>query len=215
MKTLLINAHPEFDSEIPYSSKLQQYFLSKLSQDVTANELEVLNLYDENIPRLDSGMLRLFRKQSAQEKLTEIEQETADRMAELMAQFKRCKRVVIVMSMHNFNIPSKLKDYMDNILIARETFKYTEDGSVGLMTDNRKILTLQSSGSVYTNQDRYTPLELSHFYLEAMFGEIMGFDSFDIVRAQGTAIGLFTEEQILNKAYAELDSAFKKFYDIS
>jgi FMN-dependent NADH-azoreductase len=214
MKTLFINAHPEFDSKIPYSSKLQQYFLSKLSQDATVNELEVLNLYDENIPRLDSGMLGLFRKQSAQEKLTEIGQKTADRMAELMAQFKRCKRVVIVMPMHNFNIPSKLKDYMDNILIARETFKYTEDGSVGLMTDNRKILLLQSSGSVYTNQDRYTPLEFSHFYLEAMFCKIMGFDSFDIVRAQGTATGLFTEEQILNKAYSELDSAFKKFYEI-
>ncbi len=69
---------------------------------------------------------------------------------------------------------------------------------------------LQSSGSVYTNQDRYTPLEFSHFYLEAMFEEIMGFDSFDIVREQGSATGLFTEEQILNKAYAELDFAFKK-----
>ena len=38
----------------------------------------------------------------------------------------------------------------------------------------------------------------------------MGFDSFDIVREQGSATGLFTEEQILNKAYAELDFAFKK-----
>lgn len=133
-------------------------------------------------------------------------------MSELMSQFKRCKRIVIVIPMHNFNIPSKLKDYIDNILIARETFKYVEDGSVGLMTDDRKLLLLQSSGSVYTNRDRYTPLEFSHFYLKAMFVEMMGFNSFDIVRAQGTATGTFTQEQILNQAYADMEIAFNKFY---
>ncbi|VED63897.1 NAD(P)H-dependent oxidoreductase [Staphylococcus delphini] len=33
--------------------------------------------------------------------------------------------------LHNFNVTSRLKDYIDNILIARQTFKYTSDGSVG------------------------------------------------------------------------------------
>ncbi|RNM43564.1 FMN-dependent NADH-azoreductase, partial [Staphylococcus aureus] len=33
--------------------------------------------------------------------------------------------------LHNFNITSRLKDYIDNIMIARETFKYIEEGSVG------------------------------------------------------------------------------------
>ncbi len=34
------------------------------------------------------------------------------------------------------------------------------------MTDDYKVLLLQASGSIYTNQDRYTPLEFSRFYLE-------------------------------------------------
>lgn len=51
-------------------------------------------------------------------------------------------------------------------MIARETFKYTEDGSVGLMTDDYKALLLQASGGVYTNDDRYTPLEFSYYYLK-------------------------------------------------
>lgn len=40
-------------------------------------------------------------------------------------------RIVIISPLHNFNVTSRLKDYIDNILIARQTFKYTSDGSVG------------------------------------------------------------------------------------
>ena len=96
----------------------------------------------------------------------------------LLNQFKANHRIVILTPLHNFNITSRLKDYIDNIMIARETFKYTEDGSVGLMTDDYKALLLQASGGVYTNDDRYTPLEFSYYYLKEMFKEIMGFDEF-------------------------------------
>ncbi len=50
-------------------------------------------------------------------------------MSEILKQFKIANKYVIVFPLHNFNIPSKLKDYIDNILIARETFKYTETAS--------------------------------------------------------------------------------------
>ena len=114
----------------------------------------------------------------------------------LLNQFKANHRIVILTPLHNFNITSRLKDYIDNIMIARETFKYTEDGSVGLMTDDYKALLLQASGGVYTNDDRYTPLEFSYYYLKEMFKEIMGFDEFYIARAQGTSV--LPEDEILD-----------------
>ena len=115
----------------------------------------------------------------------------------LLNQFKANHRIVILTPLHNFNITSRLKDYIDNIMIARETFKYTEDGSVGLMTDDYKALLLQASGGVYTNDDRYTPLEFSYYYLKEMFKEIMGFDEFYIARAQGTSV--LPEDEILDR----------------
>ena len=90
--------------------------------------------------------------------------------------------------LYNFNITSKLKDYIDNILLPNETFKYKENGSVGLMTDNYKILLLQVSGSIFTNNDRYIPMEFTHFYLKFLFEEFMGFDKFYIARAEGTPL---------------------------
>ena len=95
-------------------------------------------------------------------------------------------------------------------MIARETFKYTEDGSVGLMTDDYKALLLQASGGVYTNDDRYTPLEFSYYYLKEMFKEIMGFDEFYIARAQGTSV--LPEDEILDLANKDLNNVFDAFY---
>ena len=83
--------------------------------------------------------------------------------------------------MHNFNVPSKLKDYIDNILIARETFQYTEKGSEGLLTDGRSLLVIQASDAIYTNNDWYTEVEYSHKYLKSMFN----FMGLWIIRSSG------------------------------
>jgi FMN-dependent NADH-azoreductase len=152
----------------------------------------------------------VWQKQIAREPLSATEQAVADQSAHLLAQFKEHHRIVIVAPLHNFNVTSRMKDYMDNIMIARETFKYTEDGSVGLMTDNYRVLLLQASGSIYTNHDRYTPLELSHFYLQKMFEEIMGFDQFSIVRAQGTSV--ITPQAVWANVPADMQKAFDQFY---
>ena len=126
----------------------------------------------------------------------------------LLNQFKANHRIVILTPLHNFNITSRLKDYIDNIMIARETFKYTEDGSVGLMTDDYKAHYYKQV-VCHTNDDRYTPLEFSYYYLKEMFKEIMGFDEFYIARAQGTSV---FEDEILDAANKDLNNVFDAFY---
>lgn len=139
MKTLLINAHPQ--PHLPtFSHNLQTHFIEKWQALNPTETLNILNLAETEVPRLDDATLTLFQKQASGETLTAEENRIDTVMKRLLAQFKAHPRIVIVMPLHNFNIPSKLKDYMDNILIARETFKYITGGSVGLMTDNRKVL---------------------------------------------------------------------------
>ena len=211
MKTLLINSHPNFNSKEHYSYKLQEKFLEKYNEKFSDENLTIINLYDMEIPRIEmDGLLGIWNKQMAGITLNEHEESISEKSKKLLNQFKEHHRIIIVTPFHNFNITSRMKDYMDNILIARETFKYTEDGSVGLMTDDYKVMLLQSSGSIYTNNDRYTPLEFPHYYLKATFEEIMGFDKFYIVRAQGTA--LLSEEEILKSAKEQLDIVFDEFY---
>lgn len=159
MKTLIINTHPDFTNEEHYSIKLQKLSMEKFQEHFPAEQLTLLNLYDIEVPRIEKGQLMdVWQKQIAGESLSVTEQAVADQSAHLLAQFKKHHRIVIVAPLHNFNVTSRMKDYIDNIMIARETFKYTEDGSVGLMTDDYRVLLLQASGSIYTNHDRYTPL---------------------------------------------------------
>lgn len=207
MKTLLINAHPEPHNTHAYAVQMANH----VAKQVPSNQLEILNLYEADIPVLDANMLGLFRSQMAQTELTEEQKKLAERMASVLAQFKSAKRIVIAMPLHNFNIPSRLKDYLDNILIARETFKYTSEGSVGLMNDGRKVLVMQSSGSIYTNNDRYTPLDISCQYLKGVFAEIMGFNEFDIIRLQGTAVSSVNNEEALATALMQIDAKMADF----
>ncbi|PUZ31058.1 FMN-dependent NADH-azoreductase, partial [Staphylococcus cohnii] len=149
MKTLMINAHPDFKKEDSFSFKLKEMFLEAYGQLYPNEQPEVLNLYDIQLPRIEKNqLLNVWHKQREGEKLSEVEELISTKTSELLQQFKAYKRIVIISPLHNFNITSRLKDYIDNIMIARETFKYTENGSVGLMTDNYKALYLQAIGSI-------------------------------------------------------------------
>lgn len=80
------------------------------------------------------------------------------------------------------------------------------------MTDNYKVLYLQSSGGIYTENDRYTPLEFSHYFLKEMFVNIMSFDNYYIVRAQGTNISPVDSQNIMNQVENDLSTIFEDFY---
>lgn len=211
MKTLLINAHPDYQNNNSFSATLQEKFLDKYAARFSNDDLTILNLYATDIPRIEQDeLLGIWKKQADNLPLTEAELALAKQSQALLEQFKEHHRIVIVSPLHNFNVTSRMKDYIDNILIARETFKYTENGSVGLMTDDYQVLLLLASGSIYTNQDRYTTLDFAPNYIRGIFQEIMGFDTFHLVRAQGTAVR--SKEEILAETDATLNEAFSEFY---
>ncbi|HEF1905717.1 FMN-dependent NADH-azoreductase [Bacillus thuringiensis] len=204
-KTLIINAHPKVDDTSSVSIKVLNHFLESYTELISNNEtIEQINLYDDVVPMIDKIVLTTWEKQGNGQKLTGEEQKVTERMSEILQQFKSANTYVIVLPLHNFNIPSKLKDYMDNIMIARETFKYTETGSVGLLKDGRRMLVIQASGGIYTNDDWYTEVEYSHKYLKAMFN-FLGIEDYQIVRAQGTAV--LDPNEVLRNAYKEVEEA--------
>lgn len=204
-KTLIINAHPKVDDTSSVSIKVFKHFLESYKELISNNEtIEQINLYDDVVPMINKTVLSAWEKQGNGQELTGEEQKVTERMSEILQQFTSANTYVIVFPLHNFNIPSKLKDYMDNIMIARETFKYTETGSVGLLKDGRRMLVIQASGGIYTNDDWYTEVEYSHKYLKAMFN-FLGIEDYQIVRAQGTAV--LDPNEVLQNAYKEVEEA--------
>ncbi|ALO03430.1 NAD(P)H-dependent oxidoreductase [Lactiplantibacillus paraplantarum] len=213
MQTLIINAHPDFRNTAHYSIQLEQAFLQHFQSRFPEDTVDIINLYDMAIPQATvPELLGIWEKQAQHVTLSAREQQLFAINQQLLQQFKDHHRIVIAMPLHNFNVPARLKDYIDNILVARETFRYTENGSVGLMTDDYRVMLLQASGSIYTRNDRYTPMEFSRLYLDKMFTEIMGFDQFEIVRAQGLQTQGVDVPQALKQAKVDLAAAFERFY---
>ena len=179
MQTLIINAHPDPQNKTAYCTNRLVDCLTKKLPDAT-----VLNLYNEDIPELTAETLPLYGSvYDEKSSLSKREQQILARRAELIEQFKAADRLIIAMPMHNFTVTSRLKDYLDNIIMGGQTFQFTENGPQGLMGGHKALL-VQSSGSVYSTGP-LAPWEQSYPFLRIVFG-VLGFDSTDIVRAEGT-----------------------------
>ncbi len=104
-------------------------------------------------------------------------------LAELMA----ADIVVIGAPMYNFTVPSQLKAWIDRLLIAGKTFRYTETGVEGLVKGKRFIIA-SSRGGAYSPGKPFAPYDHQETLLSATFG-FVGVRDITFVRAEGVAMG--------------------------
>ncbi len=119
--------------------------------------------------------------------------ESADVQADLAAssaaldEFLAADIVVIGAPMYNFTIPSQLKAWIDRILVAGKTFKYSEKGVEGLAAGKRVIVAI-SRGGFYGADTPTAAGEHLETYLRWVFGFI-GIPNPEIIAADGLQMG--------------------------
>ena len=86
----------------------------------------------------------------------------------VLDEFLAADTVVIGAPMYNFTLPTQLKSWLDRILVAGRTFRYTEDGPVGLAGGKRVIVAV-SRGGFYEEGNAMEHLET---YLRSVLGFI-------------------------------------------
>ena len=184
MKILHINCHPDFNNASSTTNTLMKYGL-ELTKSIGNNE--ILNLYEKNVvPILDKDTLSA-RNKDDYSKLSDIERSIIDRQNHLLDQWISADVILIYSPLYNFNITSKFKDYIDNILVLGKTFKYTENGSVGLLSNSKKVAYIQSSGSDYSLDLRYINADISTQYVRTVLA-FMGITELHVIKAQGLDI---------------------------
>lgn len=109
---------------------------------------------------------------------------------EMLEHFLAADVIVIGAPMYNFAISSSLKAWIDRILVAGKTFRYTANGSEGL-AGNKRVIIASSRGGFYGKDTPAAAMDFQEPYLRAAFAFI-GIDEIEFVRAEGIAIG---EEQ--------------------
>ncbi len=120
------------------------------------------------------------------------------RVAELQA----ADLVVITVPMYNFGVPASLKAWIDMVARAGLTFRYTENGPVGLL-ENKAAIILTTTGGVPVD----SPVDFATPYLKHVLGFI-GIHDVSVVSATGLAgsndpAALITEAHTTAKALAD------------
>lgn len=65
----------------------------------------------------------------------------------LVDEIEAADTLVIGLPIYNFNVPASLKAWIDMIARVHRTFKYTENGPVGLMAGKRAFIVMASGGT--------------------------------------------------------------------
>ncbi|WP_246938781.1 FMN-dependent NADH-azoreductase [Bacillus pinisoli] len=183
---LYITAHPHDDTQ-SYSMAVGKAFMDTYKEKNPDHKIINVDLYKEYIPEIDvdvfSGWGKL-RSGQAFEQLSEEEKGKVGRLSELCEQFIAADKYVFVTPLWNFLFPPVLKAYIDSVAVAGKTFKYTEQGPVGLLTD-RKALHIQARGGIYS-EGPAAQLEMGHRYLHIIM-QFFGVPSFEGLFVEGHA----------------------------
>jgi FMN-dependent NADH-azoreductase len=87
---------------------------------------------------------------------------------QLLDEFLAADTLVVGAPMYNFTVPTQLKAWLDRILVAGKTFRYTPNGPEGLAGGKRVIVAI-SRGGFYEEGHALEHLET---YLRGVFGFI-------------------------------------------
>ena len=118
----------------------------------------------------------------------------------VLDEFLAADTVVIGAPMYNFTLPSQLKAWLDRILIAGKTFRYTADRPVGLAGPKRVIIAL-ARGGIYDAGSPAAALEHLESYLRGVFN-FVGIEP-QFVAADGLNISPEQKEQSVRLALGE------------
>jgi FMN-dependent NADH-azoreductase len=108
-----------------------------------------MDVYRENIPLIDADVFSGWGKYARNESLTPKEQEKVGKITAYTDQFLEADKYIFVTPMWNLSLPPLMRAYIDTIVIAGKTFKYTEQGPVGLV-EGKKAVHIHSRGGVYS-----------------------------------------------------------------
>ena len=117
-----------------------------------------------------------------------------------LQEFLEADTIVIGAPMYNFSLPTQLKAWIDRIVVAGSTFRYTETGPEGLAKGKRVIIAL-ARGGIYSEGSPAAALEHLETYLRGVFNFI-GIEP-EFVAADGLAIGPEQRETGIAQAMGE------------
>lgn len=201
------NLKPVEDSR---SLSVGKEFLDEYIRRNPQDEVHLLDLYRDNIQRIDADVLSGWGKMRngvSFASLTTDEQRKVGRIWKHADQFIAADKYVFVTPMFNLGFPAEFKMYIDAVCVVGKTFTYTPTGPVGLLKgQGKKCLHIHSSGGFHhgKEEDHSVP------YLRSIMN-FMGINDFGAIVVEGVDAIPDREEEFKKLALQQAIAAAADF----
>jgi len=170
--------------EVSRSLSVGKEFLDEYLRHHPDDEVHFLDLYRDNIQRIDDDVLSgwgKMRNGASFASLTIDEQRKIGRIWKHADQFIAADKYVFGTPKFNLGFPAEFKMYIDSVCVVGKTFAYTRTGPVGLLKDqDKKCLNIHSSGGFHFGKEE----DHSIPYLKSIMG-FMGIVDFEAIVVEG------------------------------
>lgn len=203
---ITVNSKPE---NLSASKTVGRAFINRVVQEYPDFQVEELDLYVANIPRLK---YQYFDKRNHtitnNGNLSPQDQADINRIIGLCDQFISADMYVIASPMWSLSFPAPLKEYIDCIVQMDKTVKIENDRPKGLLDDKtRSVVYIQSSGGNIPWLMGKTFNKGLEYVKDIM--NLMGIEKFEKLLVDGTG---YTEEEKANaieNAKSEIDNVIQ------
>ena len=184
--------------------------LSSLSREIADNLINRLkkkhpqatvitrDLIDSQLPFVNREMINAFFTPAAER--TEAQNQHLRISHTLIEELNSADIVVLAVPIYNFSVPAVLKAWIDLVCRAGVTFKFTENGSVGLI-ENCQAYTIVTSGGTEVGSN----IDFMTDYLKYVLS-FMGIEDLEIIKADGRK----NNQLKLELALAQIDRLLKE-----
>jgi FMN-dependent NADH-azoreductase len=185
MKVLHVIATPRSDS----SNTLQvtEQFLSELGRHSAGLDVEVVDLFNEDLPALAGDNIESKYTLSHGQPIDRNHAESWSQIENLISRFLAVDGYVISSPMCNLSIPYALKYYIDCIVQPGYLFKFNDHGYPEPHVLGKRMVCDTARGSDYSAGSPLQELDFQEPYLRSIFG-FVGITDVDFIRVQPTDI---------------------------
>ena len=184
------------------SSRLSDQLVAQLRAENPGAQVVQRDLVADPVPHLDAARVAAF---FAKPDARTAEQNAVIAYSDaLIDELRQADAIVLGLPMYNFGVPSQLKAWFDHLARAGVTFKYTEQGAVGLLT-GKKAYVIATRGDVYGAAQN----EYQTGFVRQFLG-FVGITDVEFVVAEGLALG----EESASKSIAAAQAQVRRLTEI-
>ena len=196
-KLLYIEGSPRKDRS--HSIKIANEYLKKIAENDNNIEIKTIDLWSLDLPEFNGDMMNAKYSIIAGSDPSDNEKNEWSKVTKIFDEFADADHYLFSVPMWNFNIPYKLKHYIDIVTQPGLAWSYSPDeGYKGLMS-GRTATVVYSTGDGYSEGTGFESFDLQKPYIN-LWLTFIGFDK--------------VEKVIVDRTLFEPDEAEKRASDV-